>query len=127
MRFAIIFTLLALLAAPVIAQEEAPASLKSPLRGYLVDLFCARERAKEGVTLGEVHTRMCLQMPPCESSGYAVMTMDHQILKFDAKGNDKVKKMLDKTTQNSNFVVMVWGKIDEDEIEVRKIDLVKNP
>ena len=92
-----------------------------------MDLFCARERAKEGVKLGEVHTRMCLQMPPCESSGYAVMTMDHEILKFDAKGNERVKKMLDKTVQNTNFVVMVWGKIDGDEIEVRKIELVKNP
>ena len=100
---------------------------KSPVRGYLVDLLCSRQRAGEGVKLGEAHTKMCLQMPPCESSGYAVMTLDNQIYKFDDKGNEKARKLLDRTNQPSNFFVLVSGKVEGDEIEVRKIELVKSP
>jgi len=106
-------------------QDAPKIPSKGPVRGYLVDLLCTRQRAKEGVKLGEVHTKMCLQMPPCESSGYAVMTPDYQILRFDDKGNDKAKKLLEKTNQASNFVVLVSGKIKDDEIEVSRIDLLK--
>ena len=109
----------------VSAQEAPKAPLKSPVKGYLVDMLCTRERAKEGVKLGEVHTKMCLQMPNCVASGYAVMTPDYQILKFDSKGNEKAKQLIDRTNQTSNFVVLVSGKIKGDEIDVKKIELVK--
>ncbi len=109
----------------VSAQEAPKAALKSPVKGYLVDMLCTRERVREGVKLGEVHTKMCLQMPNCVASGYAVMTPDYQILRFDPKGNDKAKQLIDHTTQTSNFVVLVSGKIKGDQIDVKKIELAK--
>ncbi len=107
------------------AQDTPKATLKSPVKGYLVDMLCTRERAKEGVKLGEVHTKMCLQMPNCVASGYAVMTPDYQILRFDSRGNEKATQLIDHTNQTSNFVVLVSGKIKGDEIAVKKIELVR--
>ncbi len=107
------------------AQDTPKATLKSPVKGYLVDMLCTRERAKEGVKLGEVHTKMCLQMPNCVASGYAVMTPDYQILRFDSRGNEKATQLIDHSNQTSNFVVLVSGKIKGDEIAVKKIELVR--
>lgn len=107
------------------AQETPKTSLNSPVKGYLVDMLCTRERAKEGVKLGEVHTKMCLQMPNCVASGYAVMTPGYQILTFDSKGNQKAKQLIDRTNQSSNFIVLVSGKIKGNQIDVKKIELVK--
>ncbi len=109
---------------PVFAEEPKPV-LKSPVRGYLVDMYCVRERKTEGVSLGKQHTRLCLQMPPCVKSGYAVMTPDNQVLKFDDKGTQKAMKLLEKTHQEKGYVVQVSGKISGNEIQVSKIELLK--
>lgn len=110
---------------PVFAQDQPRPALKSPVRGYLVDMYCVRERKAEGVNLGKEHTRLCLQMPPCIKSGYAVMTPDNQVLKFDEKGTQKAMKLLDKTDQEKGYVVQVSGKIAGNEIQVSKIELLK--
>ena len=57
---------------------------KKTIKGYLVDVACVTERSSELGTLGIVHTKRCLQMPDCERSGYAVLTGDRKIIRFDA-------------------------------------------
>ena len=113
------------LLASAFCEDQPKPPLKSPVRGYLVDMLCVRQRKSEGVKLGQEHTRMCLRMPNCIKSGYAVMTLDYQILKFDQKGTEKAIKLLDKTDQQQGFVVQVSGKITGDEIQVSKIELLK--
>ena len=109
------------------AQDAAKVPLKSPIKGYLVDMLCVRQRKSEGVKLGPAHTKMCLRMPNCVQSGYAVMTPDYQILKFDKSGTDKAMRMLEKSSQDKGFWVSVSGKIEGDEIKVSKIELLKAP
>jgi hypothetical protein len=118
-------SLISLVLLPVFAQDQPKPALKSPVRGYLVDMYCVRERKAEGVNLGKEHTRLCLQMPPCVKSGYAVMTPDNQVLKFDAKGTQRAMKLLEKTDQEKGYVVQVSGKINDNEIQVSKIELLK--
>lgn len=120
----IIWVLSMAITLPVAAQGPAKTPLKSPVRGYLVDMLCARQRKAEGVTFGQTHTKMCLQMPPCVKSGYAVMTPDNQILKFDEIGTAKAIKLVGKSKQEKGFVVKVAGKISGDEIKVSKIELL---
>ena len=110
---------------PVFAEDQPKPALKSPVRGYLVDMYCVRERKAEGVNLGKQHTRLCLQMPPCVKSGYAVMTSDNQVLKFDDKGTQKAMKLVEKSNQEKGYVVQVSGKISGNEIQVSKIELLK--
>src|SRR3954469_12091961 len=124
MRKSVRVLLLALIV-PAFAEDQPKPPLKSPVRGYLVDMFCVRERKSEGIKLGQDHTRMCLHMPNCIKSGYAVMTLDNQVLKFDDKGTQKTIKLLDKTAQEQGFVVQVSGKISGDEIQVSKIEFLK--
>ena len=109
---------------PVFAEYQPKPALKSPVRGYLVDMYCVRERKAEGVNLGKEHTRLCLQMPPCVKSGYAVMTADNQVLKFDDKGTQKAMKLLGKSSQDKGYVVQVSGKISGNEIQVSKIEFL---
>ncbi len=124
----LLLAVLLIMVLPLAAQDSkdaAPkAQLKSPVRGYLVDMLCARQRKSEGVKLGQVHTKMCLQMPACVQSGYAVMTPDNQLLKFDKAGTDKAIKLVEKSNQDHGFVIQVAGKIKGDEIQVSKIELL---
>jgi hypothetical protein len=107
------------------AEDQPKPPLKSPVRGYLVDMYCVRQRKSEGVKLGQVHTKLCLRMPNCVQSGYAVMTPDNQVLKFDEKGTQKTIKLLEKSDQEEGFVIQVSGKIKGDQIEVSRIELLK--
>lgn len=91
------------------------------ISGYLVDLSCAKQNAAKP-DWGAKHTTMCLRMPDCEKSGYAVLTDDKKIIRFDKAGNDEAKKFLAATTKSKDIRVTVMGAVSGDQMTVTKID-----
>jgi len=111
----LILTLLITVTATAFAADSA-------LKGHLVDVACASE---EGQTsgFGAKHSKGCLQMPDCERSGYAVLTEDKKIIRFDKDGNDQAKKFIAALTKKTDIRVVVTGTMSGDQINVSKIEL----
>lgn len=111
-------TLLMLLAAIALTSFAADTTIK----GYLVDIACGQEDgSKPG--FGAKHTKECLQMPDCVSSGYGVLTDDKKIIRFDKAGNDQAKKFIDDLKKESDVKVTVTGAVSGDSMTVSKIEL----
>jgi len=110
--------LLILFAAMTVSALAADTTVK----GYLVDRECASELGSRA-GFGPNHSKSCLQMPPCEKSGYAVLTEDKKIIKLDDKGNEQAKKFIAGLTKNKDIKVAVTGDLNDDTITVTKIEL----
>ncbi|HEY6306499.1 MAG TPA: hypothetical protein VI488_08610 [Candidatus Angelobacter sp.] len=111
-------TLLMLLAAIALTSFAADTTIK----GYLVDIACGQEDgSKPG--FGAKHSKECLQMPDCVSSGYGVLTDDKKIIRFDKAGNDQAKKFIDDLKKESDVKVTVTGAVSGDSMTVSKIEL----
>lgn len=107
-----------MLAAAAISAVAAETQVK----GYLVDLACAREEGQKP-GFGARHSKMCLQMPPCEKSGYGVLTDDRKVIMFDAASNEKAKKFIADLTKDKDIKVTVTGTMNRDQLTVSKIEL----
>jgi hypothetical protein len=92
------------------------------VKGYLVDLSCAREDGQQP-GFGAKHSKGCLQMPECEKSGYGVLTDDKKIIVFDAAGNAKAKKFIAGLKKDKDIKVNVTGTLKGDGLKVTKINL----
>jgi hypothetical protein len=97
---------------------------------YLLDVDCANKViTDDGTNLQtnpENHTVACLKMPSCMASGYGVIirnkeTGKYNFLKFDEKGDELARKLLETTNKTDNMRVKVRGTIDK-----RMIIKVKN-
>ena len=94
------------------------------LSGYLVDVSCATEDgAKPG--FGTKHSKKCLQMPECEESGYALLTADNKVIKFDKAGNATAKQFIAKTDKDKDWKVNVTGDVTGDNMTVQSLELQK--
>ena len=93
------------------------------LNGYLIDNACAGMHAKEPTFSETVkkHKTSCALMPPCVKSGYAVLTADGKLYKFDEAGNKSVEPLLRDTSTKAGFSVAVEGTLDGDTIHVTKV------
>jgi len=92
------------------------------VKGYLVDLACAREEGqKDG--FGASHGKDCLQMPDCVKSGYGILTESKQIIMFDKAGNDQAKKFISDLKKAKDIRVTVTGAVSGTSMTVSKIDL----
>ena len=94
----------------------------SQVKGYLVDLECARDDAQRP-DFGKTHARQCLQMPDCANSGYGVLTEDKKIIRFDKAGNAQMKKFISTITKKNDLRVTVTGSVTGEEMTVSKIEL----
>ncbi len=112
-RFALV--LFAALATSVFAADAT-------VKGYLVDIACGSDEGSRP-DFGATHTRECLKMPDCASSGYGVLTADKKIVKFDKAGNAQAKKFIDSITKDSDIKVTVTGTVSGDSMTVSKIEL----
>ena len=110
--------ILLLLAAAAISAVAAETQVK----GHLVDLACAREEGQK-TGFGAKHSKMCLQMPECQKSGYGVLTDDKKVIMFDAASNEKAKKFIAELTKDKDIKVTVTGTMNGDNITVTKIEL----
>src|SRR5258706_4377185 len=103
--------LVLMLAASTLMSATKPSGKKTTIHGYLVDIACVTDRASEGGDLGPAHTKMCLQMPACERSGYAVMDAKNNVYKFDAHGNELAKTLIAATDKEKDWLIIVSGKL----------------
>ncbi|HXE90976.1 MAG TPA: hypothetical protein VNK82_08450 [Terriglobales bacterium] len=94
---------------------------KQTLSGHLVDIACSNEHAPEGEAFGAKHSKECLLMSDCVKSGYAVLTADKQVIKFDAKGNEEAKKQLAGLAKEKDIRVSVTGTVEGDSIQVASL------
>jgi hypothetical protein len=108
---------------PAHGKGGAKLAHQQTVSGYLIDLTCARERVQEGNELGPKHTRKCLQMPLCDRSGFGILTEGNHLLRFDANGNTKTRKLIEALQKNSEIHARVKGTINEDVISVSSLKL----
>ena len=105
----------------LVAAMAAAGGKKQTLSGHLVDILCSSEHASEGEAFGAKHSKECLQMPDCVQSGYAVLTADKQVIKFDAKGNEETRKQLASLAKQKDIRVSVTGRVEGDTIQVASL------
>lgn len=94
------------------------------VKGYLVDLACAKENAeKPDPKFPAKHSKDCLQMPDCVKAGYGVLTADKKVIKFDKSGNERAKKFIASMKKTKDVRVTVAGNVTGDTMTVSKITL----
>lgn len=112
------------LAASVITTSTVSAHEKVKLSGYIVDVMCFAEHAKDATNVAKKaaaeHTRDCALMEECVKSGYGIYA-DGKWYPFDAKGNELAKAMFDKAKRKDNIKVTVEGMNHDGKILVDKI------
>ncbi len=114
----VLVSLVVLLAGTALGQGK-----QQKVSGYLVDIMCSSEHASEGEAFGAKHSKECLQMADCEKSGYAVLTADKKVIKFDARGNEEAKKAIAATTKEKDIKVTVSGVVSGDTIAVASLQI----
>jgi len=92
------------------------------VKGYLVDLSCAREEGQKP-GFGAKHSKDCLEMDDCAKSGYGVLTDDKKIISFDQAGNQQAKKFIAELKKQKDIKVSVTGAVKGDSMTVNKIEL----
>ncbi|MCP5115550.1 MAG: hypothetical protein GY953_32385 [bacterium] len=102
----------------------AAAAPAAELEGHLVDTMCSAKVAKGGQKAAAMHTKDCAQMPPCEASGYGVVTSDSKFIKFDDAGNEKAVAALKATDKKDNLKVHVTGDVSGDNVKVTDLKLL---
>jgi len=112
-------TLLVLAALPALAAKGK----KVTLSGVLVDVSCATERARDLDGLRIKHTKKCLQMPDCDKSGFALLTADNKVIRFDEAGNQQARTLIAKTEKERDWQVKVSGRLDGEALAVKKLTL----
>ena len=64
-------------------------------------------------------------MPECEESGYALLTSDNKVIKFDKAGNATAKQFIAKTDKDKDWKVNVTGDVTGDNMTVQSLELQK--
>jgi hypothetical protein len=108
------FTLIVVLSASAFAADAA-------VKGYLVDVACIARKSRRPESL-TTHSKSCMKMPSCNSSGFGILTEEKQFIKFDEDGNEKARKFLSETNVDHDFKVIVSGNMDGDKLKVIKIE-----
>ena len=93
----------------------APKSFKNV---SVVDVNCSSKVADNV----DAHTRSCALK--CAKSGFGIVTEDKQFLKFDADGNAKIIKELEKSKATDHLRVNVKGDVDGDMLKVESVKLL---
>jgi hypothetical protein len=96
---------------------------KQIFTGTLVDVTCATDPKRILSKLRSEHSRKCLLMPVCAESGYALLTDQDEVLRFDAAGNELARKFIQKNARSQHWRVSVEGALAGDRVSVRHIKL----
>ena len=84
----------------------------------VVDTMCAKKVAANP----DAHTRDCALQ--CQGSGFAIVTSDQKLLKFDADGNQKVLAQLKSSKKQDHLRVDVSGDVQGDTLKVKSVKLL---
>jgi hypothetical protein len=112
-----VFALVALAAAPIAASDAKEQTWKDV---SVTDNHCFAQLKDTP----EKHTKSCLQLQKCESSGYGVITTDgkdKKFVKFDSKGNDLTVEALKTAKKTEGLKATVVGEMSGDTIKVKSI------
>src|SRR5947208_16781592 len=110
-----------LLAAAFLLSSTFTFAATQTLAGHLVDVSCATEEgAKPG--FGAKHSKKGLQMPECEESGYALLTADNKVIKFDKAGNATAKQFIAKTDKDQDWRLHETGAVPRANRAVQKAE-----
>ena len=112
-----------LCAVPLTSAPTPENSTPGRWTGFLIDLACARERKDKEPSLGEEHTKKCMQMPVCDRSGFGILTDTNQLLRLDEDGNRRVRRLLQRTKRESKLYCVVWGRRSNDILNVSRIEM----
>ncbi len=93
------------------------------IKGTLMDVACATGDEADSAASVAKHDKACLLMAPCVKSGYAVVTSDLKVYKFDAKGNEQASKLIAATDKKDDWKITVTGTRSGDSIAVSNIAL----
>ena len=108
----------------VVATSVVWAHEKVKLTGYVVDVMCfgdhAKDKVEDATRIAAEHTKECALMDDCVKSGYGLYA-DGKWYPFDAKGNELAKALFDKTKKSDHLKVIVEGMKHEDKILVEKL------
>jgi hypothetical protein len=99
-------------------------SAKQDLTGTLVDITCATDPKRNLAKLRSEHTRKCLLMPICAESGYALLTDHDEVLRFNAKGDELARRLIEKHLHTQSWRVSIEGTIQGDQLTVERIRLL---
>jgi hypothetical protein len=91
--------------------------------GVLMDKMCSAKAAQQGQKAALDHTRQCALMPPCQQSGFGIVTADNRFLTFDDPGNAKALAALKASNKKDNLKVTVTGDVQGDSIKVASLKL----
>jgi hypothetical protein len=117
------FLALSLLAAAADNKPAPNTNGKTKVSGFLVDVSCAEANAKKGAEWGAKHGKSCLTMEDCQSSGFAVLTPDNKVIKFDAEGNKQATTLIKNTNKDKDWRVTVTGNLAGNTIAVSSMEL----
>ena len=101
------------------------AGKKVKLQGHLVDIQCSVNEKEDPEYMRTKHSRSCFQMPACEKSGYALLTADDKIIRFDAAGNERAKKLIAEAKNDKDWRIKVQGRLNGDALAVTKLETQK--
>src|SRR4026207_904993 len=108
----------------VVATSVVWAHEKVKLTGYVVDVMCfgdhAKDKVEDATRIAAEHTKECALMDDCVKSGYGLYA-DGKWYPFDAKGNELAKALFDKTKRSDHLKVIVEGMKNEAKILVEKL------
>jgi hypothetical protein len=101
----------------------AVAASAADVDGFLIDKMCSGKVGKDQKAAAE-HTTQCALMPPCQQSGYGVLTADGKYLTFDSAGNTRAIEALKATQKKDNLKVRVTGDVQGDAIKVSNLRIL---
>lgn len=93
------------------------------VKGHLMDVACATKDVAKGAAVIEAHDKKCLLMDGCVKSGYAIVTSDMKVIKFDAKGNEQALQFINATTRDKDWKVTANGTIADGVMSVSSLSL----
>jgi hypothetical protein len=120
-----VIAILALILANTCMADSSKSAKKVKLKGHMVDVSCSIEQKDDLEYMRNAHSKGCFQMPACEKSGYAILTADDKVIRFDPKGNEIAKQLIQSANKDKDWRITVRGKSDGELISVSKIELEK--
>jgi hypothetical protein len=106
-----------------LAAGLASALPAAEIHGVLMDKMCSMKATKQGQKAVAMHTRECALMPPCEKSGYGVVTADNKFIALDEAGNQQAVAALKSSDKKDNLKVRVTGDVSGETIAVKTLKL----
>src|SRR5438046_3393908 len=84
-----VFSIAAGVALVLVALTQCGSAQAQPttVKGHVMDIASATKDVSKGAAVIADHDKNCLLMDNCVKRGYALVTSDMKMLKFDAKGN----------------------------------------